>query len=723
MAGPSHNARLPQMPSLDGIRALALIAVLLFHSNFGWAKGGFLGVTSFFVLSGFLITGLLLRERETTGTIRLRAFWERRARRLAPALVVLLVLVVAYLAYGATRMPNGVVGDAIASSTWVANWRFVFADRSYAALFSGASPFEHMWSLAVEEQVYLVLPVAVLLLLGRGPTRARRGRLVLGLVAVAIASTLAAAMLHRPGATPLHEYYGTDARAAEPVVGALLAVLFVRRRGLLQLPRGARIALDGLALVAFGGLIALVGNMTQSGDALYQGGFFVAALLSAVVIAAATQPAGSVTRALAVAPLAALGRVSYGAYLFHWPIFLWLSPARTGMSGAPLLAVRGGFTFALAAVSYRLVEAPIRAGRIPIRIAIPSWANASVGLLAALALVTMSASAAPSPALFASPLTAPAPPPLARSAPPTAVAPSAPTAGLTVKSASAKGAPAIVRSAPPAAGPAPNAGSGALFAGPPPPAEPPPPAVAPAPESPPPLRVAVMGDSMAVGLGEALSAWAEARGDVVVYSLALAGCPLSRGGTRRLPSGAEWKIDPECSWWDYPTGQRSKNLRAFAPNVVVMQEGMAELPDRKLPSWPLYRHTGEPQFDRWLLTEYGALLDVVSPTDGKVLALNAVCADWVTLGKDFEDFGRGGEGDRRVGTLGSTARALASATVQVVDFQAHLCPKGRFTTTVDGVANARPDGYHLTPAAARALVDKWLGPLVLQAGGAQAASP
>ena len=224
------------MPALDGIRGTALIAVLFFHSRFGWAKGGFLGVTTFFVLSGFLITGLLLRERDTTGTIRLRSFWERRARRLAPAVVVLLALVTAYVAFATLRPPHGVVGDAIAASTWVANWRFVFAGHSYADLFSTPSPFQHMWSLAVEEQVYLLLPVTVLLLLGRRRAKANRVRLAIGLTAVALGSTLAMAVLHAPGAAPLHEYYGTDARAAEPVVGALLALALVGSAGLRELP-------------------------------------------------------------------------------------------------------------------------------------------------------------------------------------------------------------------------------------------------------------------------------------------------------------------------------------------------------------------------------------------------------------------------------------------------------------------------------------------------------
>src|SRR5207237_554156 len=149
--------RLGYMPGLDGLRALALIAVILFHSGFRWAKGGFLGVTTFFVLSGFLITSLLLVERHGTGRLDLRAFWARRVRRLAPALLVLVGVVAVLLVVAPPRSSSGVIGDGIAALGWVANWRFVFSHHSYAALFSQPSPFDHTWSLAIEEQFYLVV--------------------------------------------------------------------------------------------------------------------------------------------------------------------------------------------------------------------------------------------------------------------------------------------------------------------------------------------------------------------------------------------------------------------------------------------------------------------------------------------------------------------------------------------------------------------------------------
>ncbi|HUR77951.1 MAG TPA: acyltransferase family protein [Acidimicrobiales bacterium] len=698
----SGGSRLPRTPALDGLRGAALVAVLLFHSRFSWAGGGFLGVSTFFVLSGFLITGLLLRERDVTGTIRLGGFWERRARRLAPALVVLLVVVIAYVVLATAHAPRGLVGDAIASVTWVANWRFVLAEHSYADLFTTPSPFQHMWSLAVEEQVYLLLPIAAVLLLGRRG-RPKRWRLAVGLAVFAIASTAAAAMLHTRGAAPLHEYYGTDARAAEPVVGAILALVLVRSGGLAQLPTRVRVALDVAGVASLGGLVMLFSQMTQRSDALYQGGFLLTAVLSALVIAAATQPGGVVSAVFGFEPLAGLGRVSYGAYLYHWPIFLWLSPARTGLPPLRLLVLRLLVTIVSAAASYALIEAPIRAGKLPIRIGIPSWANASVGLVAVLALVAMTPSSA-SPNLMATgPLEAPAPPPIvAKTA---AVARAAPRPDVALR-----GAPEAVASNPRAAD-RPNE-----MTRPPSEAEAPP---AWAGTGRRPLRVAIVGDSMAANLAKGLKGWADQRGDVITYSLATLGCPLSRGGTRRSPVGDDWPVHEDCGWWADQASDRARYLTSFDPDVIVVQDAMNELPDRKLSEWNEYRHTGQPFFDQWLLNEYTTLTDTVAPgaSGTKVLFLNAVCVDWSRLGGGYEYYGYDGDGDRRVQSLRATAGALAPAGVTVADFFSHLCPDGEFRQTVDGVENARPDGYHLSDEGSRAVADKWLGPLVLETAG------
>jgi hypothetical protein len=228
-----------------------------------------------------------------------------------------------------------------------------------------------------------------------------------------------------------------------------------------------------------------------------------------------------------------------------------------------------------------------------------------------------------------------------------------------------------------------------------------------------PLRVAIVGDSMASNLGKGLKGWAESRGDVITYSVATLGCPLSRGGTRRSPTGDDWPVTEECEWWADPSSDRARYLSMFNPDVIVVQDAMNELPDRKLPQWNEYRHTGEPVFDRWLLDEYTALIDTVASDTTKVLFLNAVCVNWSLLGRGYEYYSADGEGDRRVQSLRATAAGVASAGATVADFFSHICPDGKFTQTVDGVDDARPDGYHLSDEASRAVADKWLGPLVL----------
>jgi SGNH domain (fused to AT3 domains) len=230
------------------------------------------------------------------------------------------------------------------------------------------------------------------------------------------------------------------------------------------------------------------------------------------------------------------------------------------------------------------------------------------------------------------------------------------------------------------------------------------------------LRVAIIGDSMANNVANGLKAWADGRGDVITYSLATLGCPLSRGGTRRSPIGDPWPVNEQCGWWSDPGSDRARYLATFDPDIIVVQDAMNELPDRKLPEWREYRHAGEPLFDRWLLDEYTTLIDTVAPRgEGrKLLFLNAVCVDWDLLGRGYEYYGYDGEGDRRVQHLRATAASLAPAGATVADFFSHLCPDGEFTQTVDGVDNARPDGYHLSEEASRAVAQRWLGPLILE---------
>jgi peptidoglycan/LPS O-acetylase OafA/YrhL len=356
--GPAET--LTYQPALDGLRGLAVAGVLLFHSGFAWAKGGYLGVSTFFTLSGYLITTLLLSEHRRTGTISLRAFWGRRFRRLMPASLVTLAGIV-FLFGPFVADPDQLAelpGDVIAALAYVANWRFILADTSYADLFTAPSPVQHFWSLAIEEQYYLFFPLltAGLLVIGRGSRRVLAG----ALVALAALSTLSMVLLYEPGKDTSRVYYGTGTRAAELLLGAIFAVVIASRPQLLtRIPKQA--------LTAAGVVILAVtaywwSTVPQDDSWLFQGGLTVYAMTTVVLLAVILRP-GPVQSALAVEPLRQLGRISYGVYLLHWPIFLWLTPERTHLQAFPLLLLRLAVTFGAALLSFRFVEQPVRTRR------------------------------------------------------------------------------------------------------------------------------------------------------------------------------------------------------------------------------------------------------------------------------------------------------------------------------------------------------------------------
>ncbi|GIU87398.1 MAG: hypothetical protein KatS3mg009_1913 [Acidimicrobiia bacterium] len=377
--GPA-GATLAHVPALDGIRALAVVAVLAFHAGVPGTGGGYLGVSLFFTLSGFLMGALLLREHEARGRISLARFWERRARRLLPA-SVLTIAGVALVARATDVFDrSGLGADLGASLAYGANWRFAWSGRSYAELFDAPSPVQHFWSLAIEEQFYLLFPLVVVALyrIGRG----RRGALAAGLGALAVAS-VAAQLLTDDGDLA---YYGTHTRAAELLAGALLACAVVRGRdarpAVTRVGSGAGFA----ALTAFG---ALVATAPDGGAWATGGGPVAVAAVDTVLVAAALGPSGPLVALLGSRPLVAIGRVSYGLYLFHWPVFLALDAPRTGLDGAHLLVLRLTVTVALAVCSYHLVECPIRYGRVGRRPAVVLAAGAAVSLATVAAIAAV----------------------------------------------------------------------------------------------------------------------------------------------------------------------------------------------------------------------------------------------------------------------------------------------------------------------------------------------
>jgi peptidoglycan/LPS O-acetylase OafA/YrhL len=392
---------LPHLPALDGLRGLALVGVLLFHAG-GALRGGYLGVDLFFVLSGFLITRLLLHEREETGAIALGAFWVRRARRLFPALLSLMPAVAVYGRFFAR--PDELAplrGDALATLAYVANWREILSDKSYWELFAAPSLLEHTWSLSIEEQFYVVWPLVVMVLLRRGRPRAV---LAAALSAFAL-SALAMVVRFDPGNVS-RVYLGTDTRAAGLAAGAALATVLAPDAAL---PVSAVRALDGLGLVTAAGLAVAWWTLDGQDPWLYHGGLWLTEAGALILIAcAAAGPASLVARALSWRPLTLLGTISYGAYLWHWPVDVFLSESRLHISGIGLHATQLAVTFAIAIASYRLLERPIRTGPLPFgRLAYAAPAAAVVAVL----LVVRGTHARPLPP-------APPPPPLAEAAPP-----------------------------------------------------------------------------------------------------------------------------------------------------------------------------------------------------------------------------------------------------------------------------------------------------------------
>ncbi len=361
-AAPATRQRLPYLPGVDGLRAVAVLAVLLYHAELPWIQGGFLGVDVFFVISGYLITSLLLTEWLQRGRIDLPAFWLRRARRLLPALFLLMAVTLVFAVVFLSSEVAGLRGDAFAALGYVTNWYLVFSDQSYFEMMGRPSLFRHLWSLAVEEQFYIVWPLfltAMMWLL--------RPRYVLLVVLTgAVASTVLMALLYRPDVDPSRIYYGTDTRGVGLLVGAALAFLWAPGRVGGRAGQAHPLLLDVVGLAALGVLVYSFLRLDGFQPFLYQGGFAMVAVTSAVVVAVAVHPRARLGRALlGRQPLRWLGLRSYSVYLWHWPVFMLTRPQLdVPFDGLPLLALRFGVTIVLAELSYRFVETPIRAGAL-----------------------------------------------------------------------------------------------------------------------------------------------------------------------------------------------------------------------------------------------------------------------------------------------------------------------------------------------------------------------
>ena len=390
-----RRAKAQHVRGLDGIRAFAVLAVLGFHGGVSWLSGGNLGVDIFFVLSGYLITSLLVGEWNRSSTIRFGAFYARRARRLVPALLVLMALIAVYGAYFVESDTLSTLrGDAFSTMAYVANWRFIFSHQSYFQHFGPPSPLLHTWSLAVEEQFYLVWPAVALF------TLRRFGRRGLGWVALvaALGSAALTAALSVAGVSATQLYYGTQTRVQEVMVGALLAICAPAvRRWCSREGGGGTTVISVCGWAGALGLLWAVHAVDGSGGFLYHGGFLVIAICAVAVIALVVErPEHPVSWVLGLGVVGYIGRISYGLYLYHYPIFLILDGERTGLANFPLLALRLAVTGAMAVASYHLIELPVRERRLISRRAVSIGGVVSVAIVV-VALVVATEPVAPAP--------------------------------------------------------------------------------------------------------------------------------------------------------------------------------------------------------------------------------------------------------------------------------------------------------------------------------------
>lgn len=638
------------IPALDGIRAVAVALVLADHGGLPGVSGGFLGVDVFFVLSGFLITSLLLDELGRTGRVGLRGFWIRRARRLLPALLATVIAVIAAREFFPPDAVTALRDDAVAAFFFVANWAFVAQDTDYFSQGAPPSPLQHMWSLGVEEQFYLVWPLLLVAVVGvlavrrSAPTLRAVRWAVAGLAVLGAAASAAAAVLSSSEATANRVYFGTDTRVQALLIGAGAAALLVSDWSTVTLgtPIRSRWVLWPARLVSVAGAAALavLAHRATGSAAEYRAGLFTATAVAAVLIVAtvALDQRGPVARLLALPPLVWLGTISYGVYLWHWPIFLVLNGERTGWSGWSLFAARCAATLAVAVLSYWLIERPVRRWR---PVSVPQLPLA-VATAATAAVVTMS------------------------------VVP----VGVTPGEDTTPGGPLDIATAAAVLPEVPTA-VGSRRA-----------------QLPPGTRtVAVFGDSIAWTLMRYLP---ETPG-LHFSNYTTIGCGIARGGPYRT-TGQTLTQKPECDTWPSRWAQRITHDR---PDVVLLMLGRWELVDRVNEGH--WTNVGDDGYDAYLRGELDRALDILGSTGARVVVTTAPYnrraeqADGSLYPEDEPE---------RADAWNEILRAAADnrPNVTVLDLNEKLAPRGVYTNRIDGV-RMRSDGVHPTPEAV-----EWLTP-------------
>lgn len=637
------------IPALDGIRAIAVALVLAGHGGVPGVAGGFIGVDVFFVLSGFLITSLLLDEFRRTERIDLKGFWIRRAKRLLPAMVLMTLAVVIARPLFPSEAVTSLREDAVGAFFWMANWVFVAADTDYFSQGATPSPLQHTWSLAVEEQYYLLWPLLVLaaaLLVRRRSTGAVRA-VVFVLSVLGMAGSAAAAVWLSGDTGELNRvYFGTDTRAQALLIGAAAAALLVRDwsaltvSGTLIRTRWRRWVAWTLPVIGIA-VLALAAHLATGSADEFHHGLLIAVAVGAVLVVApvALDQDGYVARALAWFPLVTLGVISYGVYLWHWPIFLILNGERTGLSGWSLLALRCAVTIAVSWVSWWAIEQPVRHWR-PQHVPMLRLAAATV---ATAAVVTMT---------FV-PVGVP-------------IRPAGPDVMAAAASEQDIGAERAVPVGPP-------------------------PALPPGTQT-----VAVFGDSVAWTLMRYLPATPGFH----FSDYTTIGCGIARGGPYRS-AGETLNQKPECDSWPERWAQRIAHDR---PQTVLLMIGRWEVVDR---TWKgRWTHVGNDAYDAYLKGELQRALDILSSTGARVVVTTA---PYNRRGERSDGTLYPEDQPGRVQAWNTMLRNVVGQrpNVSVLDFNAKLNPDGKYTAKIDGV-RMRSDGVHPTSEAVQ-----WLTPWLL----------
>jgi peptidoglycan/LPS O-acetylase OafA/YrhL len=687
MAAPGGRPHLPHVRGLDGVRALAVLGIIAFHTGLSSVPGGFYGVDAFFVLSGFLITSLLVGEWSVTGSIRLRRFWAGRARRLLPALFLLVAVIglVLLIAPRVLATPH-IIGDALATVFYASNWYSIHAGASYFTATAQPSPLLHTWSLAIEEQFYLVWPLVVLsvLRLGAGRTRrrpprprqhtvrvlegghvtllpvaaaehdaewTRRRRLHL-LFALACFGSLASAflmVLRAPNGYTTRAYYGTDTRAQALLVGAAIATgLTLWKSGSQEL--WFRRLAAGLGVAGLLGSALLWALTSETSVFAFSGGFLVASLAAGgVVLGAAAAPGSPSVRLLEVPPLPWLGRVSYGVYLWYWPVLLVMSGARLHWGVYPLFLGRTAVTVALASASYYLVEMPVRRGALQdwrAWVATPAAAAAAVGLVMVSTLVPVGAASLADP--------------------PTTTTTTVPGAATTST------LPSLPAALTPALPTAPRTR---------------------------PVKVLLVGDSIAGSLGVGLAQY-EDNDKVQLVNEGIPGCSLSMGPQIKvldytiapgLPCDADNNPDALFAQW-------KKWVDAFNPDVVLYV-ARGETFDQEHDG--SFESLGQPAFDRYVAERFRQAARVLGSRGATVVLMTSPYYESGTspAGSLWPE-----DQPSRVSEDNRTIRAVATSTttgpdrtpVYVFNLNQIVSPGGQFATNIGAVNLRCRDGVHFS---------------------------